>query len=350
MMMADLLVLLFLGVILSGLELTRPFGRTIREDYLSADSGRSLRGVLSVGILFHHLGQKRMGLVFLPLLSRMGYFLVSVFFFLSGYGLMKQHMTREDYRRRFFSRRLPAILVPYGVACVLYGLLYAAMGEPWTFRAFLQGLYNGTPMVSASWYILCITLFYIAFGCLMWLCGRHYGWMLAGGGVFLGAYVFFCVKMGYGSWWYNTAPVLLLGMAWALKQQWIDEKLRRSFPGIALGVLFLFALLYGGKLVLNSAVPSPLLHIPLTWCVCCLFVCAVNLLLTQVKLSSPLLAFLGDISLEIYLCQFLLLQLLRSSLCALENDFLYAACVLVGTITFAWVLHRVNRWLMRIRK
>lgn len=205
-MAVDLLILLLLAACLYPLQLTRPLGRGIRTDYLSVESGRSLRGALSLGILLHHLGQQKMGRILLPLFSKIGYLLVAVFFFLSGYGLMKQHMAKESYRRSFFARRLPAILLPYALATVLYGLLYAALGEPWSIRQILRGLVDGSPMVSASWYILAILFFYCAFGCLMWLFGRRFAWMIPGGAVFLAGYLLLCVKLDYGYWWYNTAP------------------------------------------------------------------------------------------------------------------------------------------------
>lgn len=346
-MTVDLLVLFLMVLCLLPAEWNHPLAGSIRPDYLSPESGRSLRGLLSMGVLFHHMGQQKMGFVLLPLFSKIGYLLVSVFFFLSGYGLMCQHMAKERYRRSFFLRRLPTILLPYALATVLYALLYAVLGEPWSLRQILRGLVNGSPMVTASWYILCILLFYCVFGCLMWLCGRQFPRMLLGCGIFLAGYTLICRKLGYGSWWYNTAPVLLLGMTWAVYKRQIDDFLRRHFPAVFGGIAGLFLVVYGGKILLNPYLGDSFLPIGLTWLVAALFVCCVVLVLTQVRFSSPLLRRLGDISLEIYLYQFFFLQLLRSPVIFPKNDLVYVTMVLLCTLVTASLLHRLTQRILR---
>lgn len=344
----DFLVLLLAGACLWGTKYAWPPLRSLRADYLSGESCRGLRGLLSLGILLHHLGQKGMGLVLMPLLSKIGFLLVAVFFFLSGYGLMKQHMAKPDYRRTFPRRRLPAIILPYALATGLYWLLYWVLGTPWSGRAVLRGLVDGSPIVTASWYVLCVLLFYLAFWCLMWLWGRRFRGVLAGAVVFMAGYVALCRWLGYGSWWYNTAPALVLGMAWALYQEKIDGVLSRHISRVFPGTFLLFLGTYGGKILLNPLLPSTMAAVSLTWPVSGLFVCCVVLGLTQVSLEGPLLRWLGDISLETYLVQFLFLQLLRSDAIRVENDLAYALLVLVGTLGFAWAMHQLDRWLLRI--
>lgn len=342
----DLLVLLYIGVCLYRLTPCRPLFRSIRRDYLSADSGKSLRGILALGVVFHHLSQANLGGGLLPLFSKIGYLLVSVFFFLSGYGLMKQHMAREDYRRRFLRKRLPAILIPYLLATALYWLGYAAMGDPWTLRYMIREFCQGSPIVSASWYVVCIFLFYLAFWGLMWLCGRRFARMLPGAALFLVGYVLVCRKLGFGSWWYNTAPVLLLGMAWALYQSKIDEFLEKHIAKAIPVALAAFLGIYGGKILLNPYIPSPWVGLLLTWCVAALFVCCVILALAQVRVGNPLLNWVGECSLELYLCHFLVIQLLRSSVVYLHNDLLYGICILLGSLVLARGFHWIDRKLI----
>lgn len=344
----DCLILLFAGVCLYGAELSRPVLHAIHPDYLSGENGRSLRGILSLGILFHHLGQKGMGCILLPLFSKVGFLLVSVFFFLSGFGLMKQHMAREDYRRQFLRRRMPTILIPYLVSTALYWLLYALLGTPWTLGDILRGILRGSPIVTASWYVICILLFYLAFWCLMWLCGKRYSLLLIGATGFLGCYLALCRKLGYGSWWFNTAPVLLLGMIWALYQEKIDLFLKRHIHQALPVTALAFLVVYGSKILLNSRLSGFLLPTALTWLVCYLFVTLLLLILSQLSLGNSLLRRLGDISLETYLCQFFFLQLLRSNLVNVENDLLYALLVLVETLLCAQVLHKLDRALIRL--
>lgn len=338
----DTIALVFALACLYGAKPVKPLLRTIHPDYLSTGQGKALRGILSIVIVFHHLGQKNMGLVVLPLFAKIGYLATSVFFFLSGYGLMTQYIHRENYSRCFLRKRFPTVFVPYVLATLLYWVVYPLLGTPWTFGDILRGFREGTPIVSGSWYIICILMFYVAFRLLMWLCGKHYLLMLPGGLVYCGVYVFFCVKMDYGSWWYNTVPILVMGMAWALFQEKIDGFFMRHSAVAVPGVLLLFLVTYGGKILLNPYVESDALHIALTWITTALFDCCVLVLLMQVKLENPLLRLLGEVSLETYLCHYLCLMLLRSPVVWIRSDWLYVLAVLVSSVGVAWIFRRVN--------
>lgn len=343
----DLLAVSLLAVCLWGVKPAAPFSRAIHEDYLSPASGKCTKGLLAVVVVFHHLAQATGGAVVFPIFAKLGYLAVSVFFFFSGYGLMKQYLTRENYGRQFLLRRLPPVLVPYLIATVLYWLLYKLVGTPWSWRDILQGLWKGRPIVVASWYILCILLFYIAFRVLMLLCGKHHGWMIVGGILYCGLYVLFCVKMKYGSWWYNTVPVLIFGMVWALQEQKINAFFRKRYWIAAPAAAILFVAVYGVKIFLNSRVHGRLVSVPMTWLTAVLFACCVVLLLMKVKVRGPVLDWLGEHSLEIYLSHYLFMTLFYSRCIVVENDFLYIALVIVCTLAFAWGFHRVNRRVLK---
>lgn len=323
-------------------EPARPFSSALHEDFLTPASGKALRGVLSMVVLLHHLSPKVGGILLFPVFSKLGYLTVSVFFFLSGYGLMKQYMGRPGYSRHFLLRRLPAVLFPYLLATALYWLLNRILGISLSLQNVINELRAGTPIVSASWYIICITLFYIGFRVLMLLCGKHYGWMLPGSLVWCGLYIRFCLRSGYSSWWYNTAPVLSLGIAWALREEAISRFFRKHYSKAAPAIFLIFSCVYGLKLYLNSRVWTDLVHIPLTWLAASLFTVCVLLVLMKLRLGNPLLQRLGGISLELYLCHYLFITLLRSELIFLANDFLYVCAVIFCSVAFAWVYHQIN--------
>lgn len=343
----DTIALVFVLACLYGAKPATPLLRGIHPDYLSAGQGKALRGVLSIIIVLHHLGQKNLGLVLLPIFSKVGYLATSVFFFLSGYGLMTQYMHRENYSSCFLRKRMGAVLAPYVLVTLLCWAVYPLLGIPWTFADIFRGFREGTPIVTGSWYIICILMFYVAFRLLMWLCGKRYWLMLPGGLVYCGAYVLFCVKMGYGSWWYNTAPILVMGMAWALFQKKIDVFFGKHYLVAAPVLLFLFLVVYGGKILLNPYIESAWVRVALTWFTTALFNGCVLLLLMQVKLENPLLYFLGEVSLETYLCHYLCIQLLRSPMVWIQNDCLYVLAVLVSSVGTAWIFHRVNGAILR---
>lgn len=324
-----------------------PFSGSIHSDYLSAESGRSLRGILSMIVVLHHLAQKVRGIVLFPLLGKLGYLTVAVFFFLSGFGLMKQYMQKDTYAKKFLLRRLPTILIPYLFATFFYWLLSQFVGTPLTLRDILNELKWGTPVVTASWYIICIALFYIGFRVLMLLCGRHHRWMLPGSILYCGLYILFCLDIGYNSWWYNTTPVLVLGVFWALYEERLNAFFHKNFWKAAPAVIILFVGIYGLKIFLNPRVSSDLVHIPLTWVTAALFACCVLVVTMKVKLRNPILNWLGDLSLETYLCHFLFLTLLRSEILYIENDFLFSILAIACALTFAHFWHKLDSWVLK---
>ena len=83
------------------------------EGYLSVESTSGLRGFLALGIIFHHLSQLvKTGEEFSNF-SYMGTYIVSIFFFLSAYGLYVQNESRENYLDNFLVKRLSKIILPF---------------------------------------------------------------------------------------------------------------------------------------------------------------------------------------------------------------------------------------------
>lgn len=205
--MVDLLVLVLAALCLWGLELAKPFFTGRNEDYLSQKNTLALRGLLALVIILGHLAQQVSGGKFFGLLGRSGYLVVAVFFFLSGYGVQRQHMTRSNYAAGFLKKRIVSLGVPYLVVMAVYWGYYAWQGQLFSPLEVLWSLVNGSPVVRYSWYILAVLIFYVGFRLIMALCGKNYGAMVAAGAGWYILYVLFCVLMHYALWWYiSTLP------------------------------------------------------------------------------------------------------------------------------------------------
>ena len=74
------------------------------KEYLSVESTSGLRGFLALGIIFHHLSPLvKTGEEFSNF-SYMGTYIVSIFFFLSAYGLYVQNESKENYLDNFLEK------------------------------------------------------------------------------------------------------------------------------------------------------------------------------------------------------------------------------------------------------
>ena len=156
--MMDILVLIFLIVILFGIKYTHD-----NEEYLSLKTCNSIRGILALIVLFHHIAQRINSGYLFSEFTKFGFLPVSVFFFFSGYGLMKKHISEANYSKGFIKKRIPSLLIPYLIVIFLYWLMYACYGEVYSFADMLDILSRGYIIASASWYIVDIIILYFVF-------------------------------------------------------------------------------------------------------------------------------------------------------------------------------------------
>ena len=110
----------------------------VNNDYLGVNSTNGLKGLLALGIVFHHLSQwVTTGTEFVNF-KYMGTYIVSVFFFISGYGLYVQNNRKEDYLDNFLSKRLSKILTPFIAISSIYLIYRSINGQALTITFFVD--------------------------------------------------------------------------------------------------------------------------------------------------------------------------------------------------------------------
>lgn len=313
-----------------------------REDGLSLENTRALKGLLALLVVLHHLYQRSGGLL-LPLFDNVGVLCVSLFFFLSGYGLQKSCEKNPAYRRSLLRRRIPSVLVPYLCLTLIYWLFSGIMGHPVPPGQVLTGLLRGRPLDIYSWYIPCILYLYLGFWISLILCpenrvGRICLLVLA-----CLIWVTVCRKLDFCGYWYNAVVLFPAGSLFALLEHRITGFWKAHYiPALAVSALG-FCIFFPQALF--TALKDS--HISLYWPGCCCFVALTLLLMMKFRIHNPALLLLGDISFEIYGIHGLFLRLYRSPVFRLEGDALWGAAVLVSSVCTAWVLHRLFRLLLK---
>ena len=332
----DILPIGLLIAVLFGIKIIRPLAN-INKDYLSIDTSKCYRGLFAIVVVFHHLAlQTQTGIAFRYFAS-IGHLAVAYFFFLSGYGLQKSYMIKGDvYRKDFLAKRLPVIIIPYIIVTTLYWITYAIGGNFYSFKDVILAIVNGWPIVSYSWYIINIFVFYIAFYFFMCICRKHYFYMLICACAWYFLYVLFCVKMEYGSWWYISTQVLIVGMFWAIYENKILNILRRNIFIIpSIWILFIALFIFQCKISSFNNGINLILYFVIT----IVFSLSIVLFSMKFQIGNVILNFLGDISLEIYLIQGLFIAGLRNSTIYISNDLLYAILVVAFSIILGYILH-----------
>lgn len=318
---------------------------TVNQSYLSKEMGNAWRGLFAIVVLLHHLSQRTdPGLAF-RLFRPAGYLAVAVFFFFSGYGLQKSHMASENYQNKFLQKRLLKILLPYAFVTLLYWVLFAVNGTVFSLKDVALSLVNGDPIAFASWYILSICYFYVVYWLFMLTCKRRFNLMVLCAALYFVVYAILCRVFGYDEWWYNASHLLVLGMLWATHEQRILHVIAKRYYLLAgctlVGFLASFGALYADLLT------GLMWELVLSWISAALFVGMVLLVSMKIRIQNPILQFLGKISMEIYLIHGLFMRGLRSELLRVENDFLWACLIIVGSVLLGWGFNKLCSWAFR---
>ncbi|KKG67881.1 hypothetical protein DU43_06805 [Methanosarcina mazei] len=89
------------------------------SEFLTKENTERVRGLLVLLIILHHFtrGMDNIGLM-LPF-RPIGIYVVSFFFFLSGYGLMSSKLKNPNYFKNFISKRTSKVYIPFLIINIL---------------------------------------------------------------------------------------------------------------------------------------------------------------------------------------------------------------------------------------
>ncbi len=334
--MVEIVFLLFLlGTYLYGLY----YSVDNKDKYLSLYNTNQLKGFFALIIIFHHLTQNIYGDEGL-VLHNAGYIGVAVFFFFNGYGLMYKLKNDENYLKGFFRKRLLKILYPFLMVYALGMILDWIQGNPHSISEIIKSFINGHPLVSGSWYVIFILLFYLFFWAAAVFFKRNPVKVIIASGCFLVIWIVFCIFRKFGQVWFISCLSILLGMCWDYidnKIEVLAEKKSRYVYFSAMIIIFIFLhSLYSGALhgtykgffiaMLSSTV----------------FAFLIMVLNYYLQNKGPVLNFFGKISFEFYLIHTLFISLLRGNIINIENDFLFAILVFGFSILSAYFMNFIN--------
>ena len=371
------------------------------EDCASLEVTKSLRGFAAIGVILHHISQENAFQYAnmakgwgtpgeLSIFVNYGYKFVAIFFFCSGFGLIKSLATKPNYFDGFLKKRvLKTIVIPFYVNVLLYAPFVAITEGKMPVIQWITKFLGLTLMNEYAWYPIVLTILYLAFYFIFKnIKNRKLCFLLMFIVIFLQG-VFFSVTghrawwagpanwwldqayqakwwmqeriiWFFGEWWVNSSVAFLVGMIFAHNEEKIKGWFKKAYwPKLllVLVVYLAFSMLqafvgfkfgywteYSGKGpgVLNKFVTYCSQLPEVTMYVILLFV-----ILMKYHAQNPVSRFFGNISLETYMMNLIAITAFRFLLYGKYgqpiskpghwNLAVYAVAVMAATIALAFI-------------
>ena len=338
----DLLPVLLAGSLLYKCSIVKPAG-TLREDYLSPRSCLSARGFFAVTVIMHHVAQYTSSGLLFHRFVYLGNMPVSVFFFISGYGLMKRLSSDSAYGRSILRRRLPKGTVPFFLAAVAYKLMCLCTGQEMSVGDMLGYLINSGNSLCILWYFIVIAAAYFLFAVSALLFGGKPKAVLASMLLCWAAYVIAGSRAGLGEWWYNTAHLLPTGMVWALYEDDIRRAVKKCWLQVTVLCAVGFALIFTQYDSIYALCPTGVFHLTLAVLRNLFFTLGFVLITMKLRFGNRVLELLGKVSMELYAVQLIPLDLFRSEAIWISSDLMYALAVLFTTLAVSALIYAIKK-------
>lgn len=376
---------------------------SFQEKVLDKESSASLRGLMALGVILHHISQKE---AFsdageLSFFVDIGFLFVGVFFFLSGLGLARSLESKPGYLDSFFRKRFLSIAVPFYVMTIIYFGLNFLMHKDIPLAKRLLSLTGITLANEQSWYVIVQATMYISFfaafrstktrtksyaiilavillEAALFLIGGHMFWWIR----IDGSYWWITNKWDtvhwswkpvcwwfQGEWWVNSTITFLIGLVLGFNEKAIIQYLKKiywiktaAFLVMAVAAHLIWVKFLGSLNIsywteFDSGKPG-IDNKFITWTIQTVEVTCSALFIYMIsmkfKTENAVTRFFGSHSLELYLMQAIALfgwefLLTEGKSTAMERC-LYAFLVIASTTLMAVIFKLICRILLKKAK
>lgn len=313
-------------------------------DYLSKETTVSEKGIAAVIIVFHHISQMIELPKYFVIMNYVGFIMVAIFFFISGYGLSYGLENKERYLNGFFKKRILSILIPYWIVntiSIIFNLINSKTFTPFEYIAS----YFGLNTITGTWFVTAILIMYLAF----WFSYKLYydkktSWnvstiILL---VIIVIYCAVCYKIEENTSFTASISAFALGVVWnRLFNNRFVKYLKTNYVLKLCGLVILFCLIFAGRLFLSYVgFNSEILHIVLRNVVTVCFVLMLLAFTYRFKFKGKIITVLGKYSYEIYICHHLFKTMFSD---LTDNAYLFILLVLILTFVLSLIVHRISQ-------
>ena len=239
------------------------------DDSFSLEKTKALKGFAAIGVIMHHVSLEqafqnvngRGNLGELSLFVNAGYLFVAIFFFCSGFGLIKSLNTKKDYFETFLKKRLvKTLVIPFYINVLIYALFHLLHKDHYAPLHWVCNFLGLSMMSEYAWYPITAGILYLAFylifkkikneklsyslmalviislgmifcinGHFAWWAGEKNWWLSSDSPVRQKWWTGHNIFWFSGEWWVNSAPAFLAGMLFARFEKELSFWLKKKY-------------------------------------------------------------------------------------------------------------------------
>lgn len=314
------------------------------NNFITKSNSNSLKGIAAICVILSHVLTPNYPILLRAIAS--GHLWVALFFFYSGYGLSYSLERKPNYLKNFIFNKFTKIYVPFAFAELIYILtqIYVTNNN-YNLNQIALGVTGIYLFNTTLWYIIEILILYLLFFIINKIFKlvdiKNICWI-----VLYIIFVLFSVYFDIGTWWYTSTSCFLIGLFYGQKDSIlhnmtsiINFSQNRTIKVI---YIILFICFHSIFLYLRSAnniilgVNKNHIQVLLCLIVVILFLSCINTIVGKKNLNNKILAFLGNLSFEIYLYHFAVKNILDNYL---PHGSLYnVLAIIICTIFFAFII------------
>lgn len=329
----------------------RPNPKGFFSDYLSFDTTNAVKGVFIALVFIKHatpyifnsgyvFDDSLLSRAFLFINLKVGQWIVAMFLFYSGYGIMESIKKKGvSYVCSVPRKRILTTLANFDIAVALFAIIALFLHKDYSLKTYLLSFTGWDSVGNSNWYIFVIMLCYL----IAYLCFRVKGAhtyaakaILCFSLLAISVLALSCVKP---SWWYDTMLCFGFGILYSVWCNRIEVILKRYYWLFLPVVLALLFLLDKSPYYLRGLVYN-------TYCI--VFCLLVVMLTMKIRINNSVLIWAGKNLFPLYIYQRVPMVIL-SSICggAFVSSYpvLYTFACLLITLLFA---HFYKYWAVKL--
>lgn len=344
------MILSYIILILIVLSKLKIHSKDFNPNYMSHEMTNAIKGIFILLVFISHAtpyitqsGYDYSGIgdfLFLFINRNVGQWVVAMFLFYSGYGVMESiNKKGREYLASFPRKRILCVLANFDVAVLAFFLTNICLGKYFTPQEYLLSFIGWTSVGNSNWYIfvilLCYALTYIAFALPLTLNNKHKYTILVALCV-VAAILLSFVKPYH---WYDTILCYAMGMSYSIYQKTFVSFVHRRYV-LSVGILSLILIGLFTKAYMAGGVSHNIFAMTF-----CLWVICISM---KVSSNNNFLIWCGKNLFALYIYQripMIMLSAVGDGVLACSYPFLFISSCFVTTLLIA---HLYKHWSIKL--